>query len=94
MTRDILVQKIVKLQSSNIVGLKDLIDDLEMSANECFDWQPNFPIDYIRLRGSHPRAAINKVFSMLGVKVTRVNRKPGNCEWKTIVHFTDFSDPK
>lgn len=92
MTQAMLFQKIEKFRFSNIAGTKSLIVDLEESAKNCFWRTSNDPIEYIRLRGSYPKATINKVFSMLGVKVTRVNRKRGKREWKTIVHIKDVSD--
>ena len=92
MTQAILFEKMEKFRSSNIAGAEHLIIDLEASARECFWSTCNYPIEYIRLRGSYPQATIKKVFALLGVKVTRVNRKAGKCEWKTIVHFKDAFD--
>lgn len=88
-------QNLNKIRSSNIAGAKYLISDLEESVQECF-WCASVysSVEYIRLRGNYPKSMIKKIFSMLGVKVTHVNRKPGKCEWKTIVHFTDISNPQ
>lgn len=93
MTEGILFQKLEKIRSSNIAGAEQLIVDLNQSANECFGYTiDNSPVEYIRLRGKYPKSMIKIVFSKLGVKVTHVSRKPGKCEWKTIVHFTDVSN--
>lgn len=55
----------------------------------CNAFDDDFPIEYIRLKGSYPKATIKRVFSILGVEVTRVTKKSGKHEWKTIVHFKD-----
>ena len=94
MTFNTFTEKLKKIRSSNIAGAALLIQHLEESITECNTFDDNFPIEYIRLRGSYPKATIKRVFSILGVKVTHVNRKPGKCEWKTIVHFTDISNPQ
>lgn len=47
-------------------------------------------ISKIKLAGNYSRKNICRVFSQLGLKVTRYTREYG----RTIVHFEDASDPK
>lgn len=89
MTFNTFTEKLKKIRSSNIAGAKLLISDLEESTNMCNAFDDDFPIEYIRLKGSYPKATIKRVFSILGVEVTRVTKKSGKHKWKTIVHFKD-----
>lgn len=100
MTRKVFTERlVVRLQMPTTEAGKSLLTELKKLTDE-WTWDTYYsdfladdPISYIRLDGKYRSPTLRKVFSKLGLVVTRVTYKPGKgC--KTIVHFKDISFSK
>lgn len=93
MTRKIFTERLtVRLQMPTTKAGKSLLTELKKLTDDwTWDWYyskclADVPISYIRLKGRYHHPTLKKVFSKLGLVVTRVTYKPGKVH-KTIVHF-------
>lgn len=89
MTRNIFTEKVKqkfptpKTDQPLVLELKELIKDWQHDY-DTFELN-NYPIVFIKLKGRYHKGTVTKVFSKLGLTVTKVARKHGR--YKTIVHF-------